>query len=250
MFIRQAHGVTPTAYSDAIALPVRRALDSLQIALQAHDSPNIRQTDRRIRIAMSDYSQSLILAPLIRILDEQAPHLELRVLPDTGIHLQSSLQDGELDLVLGAIPALTEHFRYQELCTEEFVCIARADHPQVRGVLTLEHYMNLRHIGLTVRAAQSSKIDEACLAHGFQRQIYVVVPSFLAMPFLVAASDGIATLPRRLLRIVPASLGLQVLATPVELNMATLRLFWAERNQQDPVLGWLRKQIAVICQTL
>lgn len=250
LFVRQAHGVIPTSYSDAIAAPVRRALEGLQTALQAQASQDIRHTDRRLRIAMSDYSQSLILAPLIRILDQQAPHLELRILPDDGINLQHALNDGELDLVLGAIPPLNDLFRHENLCTEEFVCIARQGHPQIQGSLSLDTYMNVRHLGVAVRAAQTSKIDEACLAHGFQRQINVVVPSFLAMPFLIAASDCIGTLPRRLLRLVPAHLGLQVLSPPVELHVATIRQYWPERNHQDPVLQWLRKQIAAICQTL
>ena len=250
LFVRQAHGVTPTAFTEAIAAPVRKALDGLSTVLNAQGSQNIRQTDRRLRVAMSDYSQSLVLAPLLRVLDEQAPNLELRVFPDTGFNLHDALNEGELDLVLGAIPPLNEHFRHEELYTEEFVCIARANHPLIRGQLSLEAYRELRHVGLTVRAAQSSKIDAACLAHGFQRQIKVVVPSFLAMPFLVAASDAIATLPRRLLRLVPHHLDLQILKPPVDLRTAILRIYWPERNHHDPVLLWLRKQLLTICQTI
>jgi len=250
LFIRQAHGVMPTAYSDAISGPVGRALDGLQAVLQAQSVRDIAVTDRRLRVAMSDYSQSLILAPLIRILDEQAPQLQLRVLPDDGIDLQDGLNSGELDLVVGAIPPLVEHFRYQDLCTEEMVCIARAGHPAIQGQIDLETYKNAHHVGVAVRAAQLSRIDAVCATHGFQRRIRVIVPNFLPMPFVIAATDCIASMPRRLLRLVPPHLGLQVLPLPIELPLAVIRQFWAERTQQDPVSRWLREQMLRVCQTL
>ncbi len=250
LFVRQTHGVMATAYSDAIAGPIRQALDSLHAALQAQTAIDIRQTDRRLRVAMSDYSESLILGPLVRSVNEQAPKLSLRIVPVDGIDLHAALQGGEVDLVIGAIPPLAEHYRHQDLCTEEFVCIARRGHPFIQGQLSLEEYQRARHVGIAVRAAQVSKIDEICLAHGFKRSINVVVPNFLAIPFIVAASDNIATMPRRLLRLGPAHLGLQVLTPPIALPTATIRQFWPERNHQDNVSIWLREQIVKICQAL
>lgn len=250
LFVRQTHGVAATAYSDAIALPIQRALAGLQEALQMQTALDIRQTDRRLRIAMSDYSESLILAPLIRMIDEQAPNLQIRVVPDDRVNLHTALNDGELDLIIGAIPPLNEQYRHQDLCTEEFVCIVRSGHPSIQGQLSLEQYQQARHVGLAVRAAQLSKIDQACQPHGFQRQINVVVPNFLAIPFIIAATDCIATMPRRLLRLAPSHLGLQVLAPPLALPTPTIRQYWPERNHQDTVCRWVREHIHKICQTI
>ena len=250
LFIRQAHGVAPTAYSDAISEPVAQALNGLQNVLMAPSVRDIRQSERRLRVAMSDYSQSLILAPLIRLLDAQAPRLQLRILPDDGIELQEALSGGDLDLVVGAIPPLVEYFRHQDLCTEELVCIARAGHPEIQGQIDLDAYRHAEHVGVAVRAAQVSRIDAACAAHGFQRQIKVIVPNFLPMPFIIAATDCVATMPRRLLRLAPPHLGLQVMALPFDLPTAIIRQFWAERNHHDPVCCWLREQIWRVCQTL
>ncbi|TCS38545.1 LysR family transcriptional regulator [Paucimonas lemoignei] len=250
LFVRQTHGVTATAYSDAIAQPIQRALEGLQTALQVQTAQDIRHTDRRLRIAMSDYSESLILAPLIRVVDEQAPRLRIRVVPDDRLNLHTALNDGELDLVIGAIPPLNEQFRHQDLCTEEFVCIARRGHPTIQGQLSLQQYKEARHVGLAVRAAHASWIDQACQPHGFRRQIHVVVPSFLALPFIIDATDCIATMPRRLLRLIPPHLGLQVLASPIALPTPTIRQYWPERNHQDTVCRWVREQVHKICQTM
>jgi DNA-binding transcriptional LysR family regulator len=250
LFVRQTHGVAATAYSDAIAQPIQRALEGLQEALQAQAALDIRLTDRRLHIAMSDYSESLILAPLIRLVDEQAPRLQIRVVSNDRINLHTALNDGELDLVIGAIPPLNEQYRHQDLCMEEFVCIARRGHPLIQGQISLEQYKQARHVGVAVRAAQSSWIDQACQPHGFRRQINVVVPNFLALPFIVAATDCIATMPRRLLRLMPPHLGLQVITPPMTLPIPTIRQYWPERNHQDTVCRWVREQIHKICQTI
>ncbi len=250
LFVRQTHGVAPTAYSDAIAEPIQRALENLQAALHTRTVQDLRQIDRRLRIAMSDYSESLILAPLIRLIDEQAPKLQIRVVPDDRVNLHTAMNDGELDLVIGAIPPLDEQYRHQDLCTEEFVCIVRRGHPVIQGHLSLDHYKQARHVGIAVRAAQLSKIDQACQPHGFQRQINVVVPNFMALPFIIAATDCVATMPRRLLRLVPPHLGLQILPAPIALPTPTIRQYWPERNHQDMVCRWMREQIYQICQTL
>lgn len=250
LFVRQPHGVVPTAYSDSIAQPIQRALEELHAALQAQTSHDIRQTDRRLRIAMSDYSECLILAPLIRVVDEQAPNLKIRVVPDDRANLHAALHDGELDLVIGAIPPLNEHYRHQDLCTEEFVCIVRQGHPVIQGSLSLDDYIQAKHVGIAVRGAQLSKIDQACQPLGFQRQINVIVPSFLALPNIIASTNNVATLPRRLLRLVPSHLSLQVLTPPLPLPTPTIRQYWPERNHQDPICRWMREQIHKICQTL
>lgn len=250
LFVRQSHGVAPTVYSDAIATPIRQALHALHTALQTHSARDIRHTDRQLRIAMSDYSESLILAPLVRISDEQAPALQLRVVPVDRIDLRAALNSGDVDIVIGGIPSLTEQFRHQELCSEEFICIARRGHPFIQGQLSLDDYRRVRHVGAAVRASQISKIDEICLTHGFQRDIHVIVPNFLSIFFIVAATDNIATVPRRLLRLVPPHLDLQVLPAPIELPVFVVRQFWTERNHHDPVCRWLRSQIHRLCQSL
>jgi len=250
LFIRQAHGVSPTALSESMAPAIRVALDSLQAALSTPANRDIRQSQRSLRVAMSDYSQILILAPLIRFLDEQAPQLRFRATPIDGIDLHAALHAGDIDMAIGGLPPLAEHFRQQQLFQDEFVCIARAAHPRIRGQLTLEQYAQEKHVGVAVRLTQVSKIDEACQIHGFQRRIHVVVPDFLATPFLVAASDALATLPRRLLRLVPAQLGLQILPAPLVLPNPLVCQYWAERTHHDPVCQWLRGQIHTLCQTL
>lgn len=250
LFVRRSHGVVPTACSEALAAPIRDALEKLHAALQTISTPDIRQADRRLRIAMSDYSESLILAPLTRILEEQAPKLHLRIVPVDNIDLHLALQEGELDLVLGAIPKLTELYRHQVLFKEEFVCIARRGHPHIDGTLDMDTYTACRHIGLAARSSSASRVEEACLAAGFQRQTSIIVPSFLAMPFMVAASDYLATIPRRMLRLVPPQLGLQVLPPPVNIRPANLRQYWPERHHLDAVSCWLRENIYQICQTL
>jgi DNA-binding transcriptional LysR family regulator len=170
--------------------------------------------------------------------------------PVDSLDLRSALLEAKVDLVIGGIAQLVEEHRHQDLFSESFVCIARQGHPGIHGSLTLQAFAELRHVGIAARTSHMSRIDEICKTMGFMRRLDVVVPNFLSIPFIVAATDCIATMPRRLLRMAPPQLGLQVFAAPIELPTPVIRQFWPERAHQDAVCRWVRGQIRQVCQGL
>ncbi|KGM30516.1 LysR family transcriptional regulator, partial [Inquilinus limosus MP06] len=67
---------------------------------------------------------------------------------------------------------------------------------------------------------------------------------FIAAPMLVAESDMILSLPRRLARRVAATAPIEVLELPLEAERFTVSMIWHERRQDDPAHAWLRRQLA------
>lgn len=250
LFLRQSHGVVPTAYSDALAGPIRQALENLQAALQTQVSNDLQRTRRRIRLVMSDYSESLILAPLARTIADQAPNLQIRVQPVDGLELRNAFQEGVVDMAVGALSSLNDQCRYQTLFMEDFACVVRQNHPTIGETLTLEAFSKAGHVALGARSVQLSKIEQACLSKGFELRPSIIVPNFLVMPYIVASSDCITMLPRRLLRLIPPELNLRVFDPPLEIPPARMCQYWPERLHQDPVCRWLREQIYALCRTL
>ena len=64
------------------------------------------------------------------------------------------------------------------------------------------------------------------------------------VPFIVASSDLIATVPERLARLFASMLKLQVLAAPLAIPPFRLAMLWHERNDRDAAHLWLRNLIA------
>jgi DNA-binding transcriptional LysR family regulator len=69
------------------------------------------------------------------------------------------------------------------------------------------------------------------------------MPHFIAAPMLVAESDMILSLPRRLARRIAATAPIEVLELPLEIEPLTVSMIWHERRQDDPAHAWLRRQM-------
>jgi DNA-binding transcriptional LysR family regulator len=72
----------------------------------------------------------------------------------------------------------------------------------------------------------------------------VVVPHFASVPFMVAGSDLIATVPERLARRFETWLGLRVLDVPFEMPPFRMSMLWHARFQADAAQVWFRQLVA------
>ena len=68
----------------------------------------------------------------------------------------------------------------------------------------------------------------------------LLVPHFASAPFVVAASDLIATVPDRLAQQF-AELPLQMLPVPLEVPPFRLTMLWHERFDHDAAHTWIRE---------
>jgi DNA-binding transcriptional LysR family regulator len=82
------------------------------------------------------------------------------------------------------------------------------------------------------------------------RRVAVMVPHFMIAPHLVAASDLVLTLARRVADVLAKPLNLAILAPPRELGLAGFRMsaVWHERTQNDPAQRWIREQVVEVAR--
>jgi DNA-binding transcriptional LysR family regulator len=94
-------------------------------------------------------------------------------------------------------------------------------------------------VGKLARQARLEKstggVDHALAKRRHTREIAVCVPHFAVAPAVVAATDAIATLPRRLPETFVRAFDLRVLPAPLELPRLRVALVWHSRS--DHVAG-------------
>ena len=83
-------------------------------------------------------------------------------------------------------------------------------------------------------------IDTLLEQQGLARRVALLVPHFASAPFVVAASDWIATVPERLAHLF-AALRLQLLPVPLEVPPFRMTMLWHERFDHDAAHTWLRE---------
>ena len=249
LFRRSSHGLEPTPRALELSEPVHQGLRLLRGALST-PTFDPKHATRTFVIAASDYVELVLMPPLIRALEREAPGVAIEVRP-WGLHeVPSSLSRAEADLMIGFIDRLPPHHHEERLFDEEYVCIVRRDHPRVRARLTLDTYVELDHVLVSQIGSSPGSVDRALAALGKSRRIAARVSHFLLVPTLVASTNLVAAISRRVAAPMAAPLKLRMLPPPLPLPRATISQVWHDQMDNDPGHRWLRALIERLCKTL
>jgi len=250
LFVRQARGMTPTPRARQLAGPIREALSLIRHTLSEQWLFDYTNSEHSFRLAMSDYGDSVILPRLLDQLARVAQGVHVDVIASEHPGLAADLRSGEVDLAIGNRDDLEREFRSEPLLLEQFVCVARADHPEIRDRLTHQLFADLRHVDVSHTRFVSKRIDAGLAAQGLHRRVAAVVPSFLSVASIVTTTDLVATIPLRAAQAFTGMGGLRVLPPPLPLGDVTVTQYWHSNTDTDPASQWLRRTIRSICQQL
>jgi DNA-binding transcriptional LysR family regulator len=246
LFLRGAHGGTPTPRALELAGPVQQGQAALGTAL-APRSFEPATAQRRFVLAASDYVEYVLLPPLLRRLAREAPGVHIDVLPWGKHEVPGSLALGDADLMIGFYGRVPLQHHEELLFEEDYVCIARRGHPRIGARLTQRAWTETPHVVVSERPGSRGGVDRALAAHGLTRTVAVRVSHFLIVPHVVAQTDFVAALSRRILLPTPPDprrrslvRGLGVFAPPVPLPRARIGQVWHDRLHHDPGHRWLR----------
>jgi DNA-binding transcriptional LysR family regulator len=249
LFISTPRGMVPTPRAQELAAPVERMLKDIEHLLdQPRFDPSTSR--RKFKIIASDYTQLVLLPPLLRHLAMHAPGIDIAFRTARG-ELSRLLERGDADLAIGIFDAdLTDGFR-QELFQDDFVCLVREDHPVAsrRAPLTLERFLELSHALVAPRELEDTGIVDTVLDKlGKKRRIALSVPHFMIAPYAIAGSELVLTIATRIARVVEKPFHLRILRPPLELPSFTISQYWHGRQHHDPAHVWLRGVLRQLCQ--
>jgi DNA-binding transcriptional LysR family regulator len=256
LFVRSPSGMRPTPRALEIGSQVRDALAQLQAALEpARFDPTAA---RQFSLSASGYVCAVLLPDLLAQLQEEAPRTKLRV-SHLGAGTVTSLEQGRIDLAVGGFGRVPERFAKQRLFEDALVWVMRAGHPLAGEPLTLEALAGVTHLvigagedpvpgsetlidhGLERRVMLSGgeALHSALAARGLRRRVAAVLPGGDTALTLIAASDMMALLPRRL---VPTG-GFKVFEPPHPAPALEMSMIW-RKDQDSPAAAWFRLRLA------
>lgn len=244
LVVRGKLGLELTPRGETLAGPVTKLLDDARGIV----SPPIfdpASATGRITIAAHDHLSLMVLTGLIARFERHAPALSLHIAQPAGDNVRL-VEQGTADLALGIFETVPGSLHRRGLYTDGFMCVVRPDHPAVADGLSLERYVTLRHITVTISGVGESAVDVALSALGRTRHVALRVPHFLAGAMLVADSDMILTLPSRLARLLAKKLSLAPLDLPLQVVPISPAMIWHERFHGDPAHAWVRRQIVEV----
>jgi len=249
LFVRRANGIEPTARALALAEPVGRGLAAFESALSpAKFEP--KHSTRSFVVAASDYVEIVLLPALLRRLAKDAPGIRLEMVP-WGLHeVPAALARGEVDLMVGYYGRVPPGHRQELVFDEEFLCIARRNHPTLGKRPTLAAWLSTPHVVVSQKPGSISGVDRALAARGLRRTVGVRVSHFSVVPQVVASTNFTAALSRRIAEPASRALRLSTFAPPIPLATGRIGQVWHDRLDADAGHGWLRGLIAEVAREI
>lgn len=244
LFVRQAHGVTPTPRADALYPKVKSAVEGLHELLKT-EAFEPAKLDMVFRIAANDYAQAVVVTPLFEHLKKVAPNLRLAIEPHKTEILPEQLRTGQLDLALTVSEFAPTNVHSKLLFSDRYMCAYRKGHALENQELSVEIFCRYEHLLVSPnRGDFQGPTDIALAGMGFSRSIGLVVPSFLIAIDVIEKSDLVAVLPTRLLK--ERQGNLRVVELPVEVPSFDMISVWPERVRTDPAHIWFRELLRII----
>jgi DNA-binding transcriptional LysR family regulator len=156
----------------------------------------------------------------------------------------NGLASGEVDLLVGIPPSIPAGCTAEIVYEDTMVCIVRRGHPTIRSSsLTLEAYADAAHVEVALFGVPDSRVDAGLARQQRARRIAISVPHFITVPTIVASTDAVATLARRLALALAPARALRTLRVPIELPVLRVQQVWHARAAADPGTLHLRKLV-------
>jgi len=244
LFIRTPQGMVPTPRAEQLALPLRQALADMQRALEP-EAFVPAEASRRFSIAVNNYAAIVLAAPLVAAVFAAAPLLQLDLRPSGTLDIFELLDHGDLDFAIGMFDKVGERFATARLLEDEFVAVMRRTHPAGRRPLSLAAFGTLRHAAISSSGDDTGFIDRSLAAHGTKRRIELRLP-YLSAGSVLARSDFVATLSRRVAGALVRGAALELRELPFKSPAVQTSLLWHRRFDGHPAHRWLRDLIVSV----
>ncbi|MGE4429424.1 MAG: LysR family transcriptional regulator [Sphingobium sp.] len=245
LFVRGPGGMQPTAFAQTLRAPIRRIVDTVRNELFREATFDPATSERCFSFSTSDIGELVFVPALLDAVKAQAPGVTFQCLSMRPADLQDAMATGKVDLAMGYFPDLTGGGFYEQgLFDHPFICLVRADHPQIGEELSLDQFLAADHLVVEQEGRSQEIFERRMKELGLSRHVLLRSPHFMSVPLLVANSDVITTVPYAVGRIYAGMARLRLLPPPIDIPPILLKQFWHRRVHADAGVIWLRQLIA------
>ncbi|HXQ17371.1 MAG TPA: LysR family transcriptional regulator [Caulobacteraceae bacterium] len=254
LFLRRPHGLEPTQRALELAPRIEALIDMMGAAVRPEPGFDPSLSTRWFNIAATVFAHEAIGGPLVGRLRAAQLGGGFTFQFLRGYLALDALRRGQIDVALGRFEALPPGFVGQAIYEDRYCIVARRGHPTIDGQISFEQWTSTGH----VFAGSISPTDEVLGPTIGEDPIppdvagAAFVPRWEMALEMVAASDAIATGPRRLAERLADRLGLQVLQPPTENAVwspavtAPWTVSMVRREGIDAGLDWFCDQVRAV----
>jgi LysR family nod box-dependent transcriptional activator len=228
-----------TPLAESLVEPVRSCLIQIQHTVASKAEFNPAASNRRFRLAVSDYVTAILMPRVMQDAVRQAPGIRFELVRlDESI--DQKLEKGDIDfLIRPSVHALAEHPK-EPLFEDTHACVVWRRNSLIGNTISRSRFLELGQIAIHFGHAPAIFEDWFSVHYGDIRKIEVVTQDFEVACRLVVGTDRIATVMTRLARLCEKHLPLRLIRPPFAVPKVTHCLQWHRYQDQDPGHIWIR----------
>lgn len=244
-----AHGkrMHPTAAAEALSPSVRDFLNSVDAMIASSMTFDPATSQRCFRLVASDYITAAVLAPLIRRLATNAPHLCIEIVaPDA--RSDALLDGGQVDMIITPAEFIESDHPTELLFEERHVVACCAANPMLKkGRFSTADFLRAGHVGVTMGSTRALTFGDRQLElMGHRRRIEVIASSFTMVPWLLVGTPRLAVMHARLADAMAAHFPISFAPMPFEFPLMRELIQVHRARKEDGGLAWLRDELRAV----
>ena len=248
LLVKAEHGYELTDRAQELDIAIEKVLSDIQ-DIMAPSSFDPSRAEGEFRIASLDYELTVLIPSIISYLRQEAPGIKITAVDVDGPDFGPLLR-GDVHLVLSAYELVPLNLYRARLFDEIKVCLASTRHSRIGSHLTCEEFEYFDHVWVKLGGHVPGLIDETLAQHGLSRTITVMAPSFLLAARIVAETDLVAILPRRIAEQFIQSGALKIVELPFSFPHFPVYQYWHTRSSKNPQQKWLRQVVSDVARSL
>lgn len=248
LFTWSGSEMVPTPLAEQIMPDVAQLLNGVRTVL-TKSFGKVETVERRLVIATADYVAALFGAKLFERTMAEAPQLSFDFVDMRPQFINRSIRP-DIDLFIIPANALrTEGMAKQVLYRDSYVCIAAKDNLALQTGMSADAFLALPHIGY-------SALPRVIFNHemmlwddlGKHTNLRLTMGNYLIFARIVASSEAVAILPKRLAETLTGEWKLKWIDIPLPTPELEIAAMWRPDQGKDIALTWLRETLVDIAQ--
>jgi DNA-binding transcriptional LysR family regulator len=248
LLVRTTGGMEPTRRAQELIGPIRTVLQEIGRIVEAERSFDPLVSNRSFNLRMGDLHSAILLPHMVARLERDAPQISLRVVhipPDKSI---AALESGEIDFAISTGLNHPKTIRSKSAYFDRIVCVFRSGHPTAKLPMTIDNFLELRHLKIAQSPTDTRFVDDALARLGLARKVALQVEHWLSAPEIVRNSNLVSIIWETTAGRVSHD-GMIFGKLPFATKPFEFKLYWHRRNDGDPAHQWLRQLTLEVCRS-
>ncbi len=252
ILVRRGQHMVASQKALLIQAELKEALEKLSDVIGTIRYAETPEENLDVRLSAPEHVSMTMSSTIRRLLGNKDHHLNVNLLPYVRRSILQQVEDGTVDIAIGAYGHLKPGIHRQRLYHESPIMVMRAGHPaiatSINGVMSIDDFTKYPHLQVTAgEILEDAWISRMLSARSVSRQVTAVLANVSLVPEVLRNTDMLCVGTQRSLEFTSHVPGeLVALKLPVCLDICdyNIEMIWHDRTDSDPDLAWVRRQIS------